>query len=262
MLSPCSAHGGQQRALYSKSQNYRYLCFPGCVCWDVSPAPSYTHSSFCTFGVTARGIQDFASVREVIYHWVLSTFTYLWVKIYFILIMLCVWECAHVSAGDCRGQEWASDHWSWNSRQSWTVLGTSMRLPAESSLQSWILSLVPRISPSCWTLVFEVGYEESTVPQQHFLKGPWWWFLFPVPRWHILSIARSLLTVSRHIQFLHQHSAIFQPVLTFQLWDAELFRDSVHSGTLFYSWGPRTWGSWSCPMGSVMVSSGWILQSR
>lgn len=138
----------------------------------------------------------------------------------------------------------------------------SMCFPAESSLQSWILSLIPRISPSCWTLVFEVGYEESTVLQQHFLKGPWWWCLFPVPRWHFLSIARSLLTVSRHIQFLHQHSAIFQPVLTFQLWDAELFRDSVHSGTLFYSWGPRTRGSWSCPMGSVMVSSGWILQSR
>lgn len=147
LLSLCSEHGGQQRALYSKSRNYRYLCVLGCGCWDVSPAPSYTHSSFCMFGVTGRGIKDFASVRQVIYHWVISTFIYLWVKIYFILIMLCAWECAHVSAGDCKGQERASDHWSWRSRQSWAVLGTRIvcvfLLSHLSSFHSPVLNFKP-----------------------------------------------------------------------------------------------------------------------
>lgn len=196
--------------------------------------------------------------------------------------MLSVWESASVSSGDCRGQDPLQSHWLWSYRKPRAArfgaenvgkLGFCKNsmctfLPSPLLLPPLLHSRIQSLVPYCWTLVFEVGYEESSsVPQQHLLEGSWQCFLFTVPGWlqpaprHSFSVARAL-TVSGFVQLLYRHSAVLQPVLALQFWDSELAGDSVYPGTLFYSWGPRTWRTWSCPLGSAMGSSGWILQSR
>lgn len=85
------------------------------------------------------------------------------------------------------------------------------------------------------------------------------------PRQCLPAVARRLLAVPRSLlaatQLFFTVPGHIQPVLSLQLWHAELLRHSVHAGTLFYSGGPRTGGACPCPLGSIMGPSGWILQS-